>query len=335
MSLFKKMQYFLQFIIVVFLCVILFQSNASAYESASLSGETPGSFNVHNGAAAYSIPIKVPPGVNKLEPRLGLKYNSHAPDGLLGLGWSISGLSVIYRGGATIAQDGFNGGVSYNERDRFFMNGQRLIAISGSNGGIGSEYRTEIDGFFKIVSEGSAGSGPSFFTVTTRNGLIMEYGKTADSQVEAQGATSGSVQQWMLNKVRDTSGNELTYTYHEDNANGESHVTRIDYAGGKNSVRFEYEVRHDPMVKYLAGSKNSIAKRLKSVKSYARNGGVDTLVKEYRLSYKPSSNYAKSLLESVQEFDLSENALPALRFTWDIGANGFDSHANWLSMSLT
>jgi hypothetical protein len=37
------------------------------------------------------------------------------------------------------------GGVNYDDNDRYCLDGQRLIAISGQNGKSGSEYRTEID----------------------------------------------------------------------------------------------------------------------------------------------------------------------------------------------
>ncbi|VEN74598.1 conserved hypothetical protein [Candidatus Desulfarcum epimagneticum] len=331
MSRLKKTQIILYFNVFALLCLTVFRVNARADETASLVGQTPGSFNVENGAAAYSIPIMVPPGVNKLEPRPALKYSSRAPNGLLGIGWNISGLSAIHRGGATIAQDGFKGGVYYSSKDRFFLDGRRLIAISGDDGGDGTEYRTEIDGFSKIVSEGSAGSGPASFTVTTRDGMLMEYGGTADSRIEAQGKSS--VRMWMLSKVTDTSGNVMTYTYHENVAEGESRVTRIDYAGGNNSVRFEYEDRHDPVVKYSAGSKISMTQRLKSVKTYADYQGADTLVREYRLNYRASSAHGKSFLESVQEFDGGGSALPPVRFTWETGADGFDSPYQWFQAS--
>jgi hypothetical protein len=39
------------------------------------------------------------------------------------------------------------GGVNYDDNDRYCLDGQRLIAISGQNGKSGSEYRTEIETF--------------------------------------------------------------------------------------------------------------------------------------------------------------------------------------------
>nr|VFK68276.1 MAG: virulence plasmid B protein [Candidatus Kentron sp. UNK]VFK73512.1 MAG: virulence plasmid B protein [Candidatus Kentron sp. UNK] len=122
-----------------------------------------------------------------MQPDLAITYNSNGGNGLLGVGFSLSGLSVITRCGQTIAQDGRKGGIYYDARDRFCLDGQRLIAISGTDGGDGTEYRTEIDGYSKVVSHGQQGIGPAWWRVRTKSGQVMEFGNTADSRIEAQG----------------------------------------------------------------------------------------------------------------------------------------------------
>nr|VFK24181.1 MAG: hypothetical protein BECKMB1821G_GA0114241_100749 [Candidatus Kentron sp. MB]VFK30554.1 MAG: hypothetical protein BECKMB1821I_GA0114274_101631 [Candidatus Kentron sp. MB]VFK75298.1 MAG: hypothetical protein BECKMB1821H_GA0114242_101930 [Candidatus Kentron sp. MB] len=111
-----------------------------------LVGSIPGQLTVQQGAAVYTIPIEVPPGVAPgvidTQPDLAIcPYNSGG-NGLLGVGFSLSGLSVITRCGQTIAQDEQKGGVYYDSRDRFCPDGQRLIAISGTNGGNGAHQRS-------------------------------------------------------------------------------------------------------------------------------------------------------------------------------------------------
>jgi len=123
----------------------------------------PGAFDVSpGGAASYSVPIQLPPGVGGLDPKLALVYNSQAGNGLLGVGWSLAGLSSISRCPKTIPQDDARGVVGYDTNDRYCLDGQRLIAISGADGGNLTEYRTEQDGIAKIVSysEDGATGGP-------------------------------------------------------------------------------------------------------------------------------------------------------------------------------
>ncbi len=175
-----------------------------AQPTPTAAGFIPGSFNVSpSGAAMYTIPIQVPPGTAGMEPKLALVYNSQAGNGGLGVGWSLSGLSSIYRCGRTIAQDGVNTGVTYDNNDRYCLDGQRLVMISpsGTYGGDGVEYRTERESFTKVISHGqipAPGNGPLWFEVRTKSGQIFEYGNTVDSRIEAQGKTS--VRTYQVNK---------------------------------------------------------------------------------------------------------------------------------------
>ncbi len=124
------------------------------------------------------------------------------------------------------------------------MDGQRLVAVSGSYGADGAEYRTEIDTFSKIISHGSAGNGPGWFEVHTKSGQVMEFGHTADSQILAQGKASG--RNWALNKVSDPKTNYFTVSYTNDAANGQFYPIEIDYTGNTaagvppNKVQFVY-----------------------------------------------------------------------------------------------
>ena len=259
----------------VLACVanILIFSPAQALTSPV--GATPGQFRVsESGAATYNIPIAVPPGTAGMQPALSLDYNSQGGNGLLGMGWSLDGLSAITRCPQTQATDGVRGSINFDNNDRFCMGGQRLIVISGGYGGDGAEYRTEIESYNRIISYGTAGNGPAYFKVWTKSGQVMEYGVTNDSRIEAQGKST--VAMWAMNKVQDTVGNYLTVTYTEDNANGQFYPARIDYTGnvGKglatyNSVQFVYEARPDITPMYHAGSlmKNTVRSRKTSARS--------------------------------------------------------------------
>ena len=153
----------------------------TALSAASLAAErfeTPVGFNVSpTGAAGFNIPIEVPPGTAGMVPALSLNYSSQAGNGMLGMGWSLGGLSAIYRCGRTLIQDGVTDTVNYNRNDRYCMNGQRLVAVTGAYGGSSTEYRTERESFTKLVSYGVAGSGSSYFKAWTKAGQIIEFGK--------------------------------------------------------------------------------------------------------------------------------------------------------------
>ncbi|MFL6651392.1 MAG: SpvB/TcaC N-terminal domain-containing protein, partial [Sulfurifustaceae bacterium] len=87
-------------------------------------GATAGDFNVdHNGGANYTIPILGPPGTAGMVPHLALTYTKQVENPIVGVGFSISGLSVITRCGRTKMLDGQKGGASYDSNDRFCLDG--------------------------------------------------------------------------------------------------------------------------------------------------------------------------------------------------------------------
>ena len=89
-------------------------------------GTLPGSASVSGGAAAYTIPITVPPGRRGMQPAMALTYSSRSGNGVMGMGWSLSGLSSIHRCPRTIAQNGSTLGVQMDNTDKLCLNGQRL-----------------------------------------------------------------------------------------------------------------------------------------------------------------------------------------------------------------
>jgi hypothetical protein len=229
------------------LSVGLIWSSATSAQTMSLPGESSVSAA---GAAQYSIPIAVSPGTAGLAPALALSYSSDAGNGLLGMGWQLDGLSSIARCPCTIATDGVYGSINFDANDRFCLDGQRLIAISGNYGADGTEYRTEIESFTKVISRGTAGTGPAWFEVRSKAGQVMEFGNSTDSRLLASEGTTARA--WAVNKVSDTKGNYFTVSYH--NSASQTYPVRIDYTGNAatgltpyNSVRFLYQIRCPPI----------------------------------------------------------------------------------------
>ncbi|MGD0867067.1 MAG: VCBS repeat-containing protein, partial [Rhizomicrobium sp.] len=236
-------------------------------------------------------------------PALSLDYSSqNASDGLEGWGFTLSGLPSVTRCAMTYAQDGIHGGVNFNVNDRFCLEGQRLIAVNGTYGANGTEYRTEIDGFSKIVSYGASGSGPLYFLIWTKSGQIMEFGNTADSRgplvsptctypSTCQTGPAGTVRVWAVDKISDTRGNYIQVTYDNgtpDTTYGQVYPTKIAYTGNTvtglmpyNSVQFAYTTRIDDPPTYQAGALLQTTKLLSNIETYAGT----TLVHNYYLQY--------------------------------------------------
>src|SRR5882672_7775724 len=136
---------------------------AVATSAQAAAGRTPGNFAVSaSGAAQYSISLWAPAGIHGVQPSLALVYSSRAGDGYFGVGWSLSGLSSVYRCSKTWAQDGLNRDVRDDLSDRFCLDGNQLKISGGTYGATGSTYQTEIETFSRVTANGSAGNGPAY-----------------------------------------------------------------------------------------------------------------------------------------------------------------------------
>jgi len=235
---------------------------------------------------------------------------------LLGVGWSLSGLSAITRCPQTTAQDNNIHGVDFSANDRFCLDGQRLVPEDGNYsdyGASGKEYRTEINSFSKIISYGSAGTGPAWFKVWTKDGKIIEFGDTADSFIEAiqisDGLPKNQARVWAARKISDTTGNYMEFVYEEDQLNGAYRVNRVNYSGV--TVTFSYSERQDKVFRNYAGTKTSILKRLSSISISNASGSVQS----YDLSYELSAVSSISLVSSIR-FCGGATCFQGIVFNW-------------------
>jgi len=242
-------------------------------------GSLPGQLSVEQGVANYSIPIGVPPGVAGVEPELALTYSSMGGAGYMGLGWSLSGFSAITRCSRTLVQDDAVTGIEWRRDDRYCLDGQRLILVSGVYGENGSEYRTELDGFSRIRAYGSAGEGPAKFKVETKAGQTIEYGYTEDSRIEAHGRTEAVA--WALNKLTDAVGNSLKIHYYEEEEHTEYYPKDVLYSGNRIAFGYVDLPSSDSKPKYLSSVKFRATRRLHNI-----NVNSDgQLVTKYKFTY--------------------------------------------------
>jgi hypothetical protein len=282
----------------------------------------PGKFGVNaTGAATYNIPIVVPPGTAGMKPSLSLSYNSQSGNGLLGVGWALEGLASIVRCPRTMAQDGVIGSVNNDSNDRFCLDGQRLVAISGVYGADGTEYRTEIESFARVIQH-TRPDGEPWFEVHTKTGQIMWFGQWGDSTILSPEAVTRT---WLLKRVTDTMGNYFTITYTNDTTNEQAYPSRIDYTandsnglGAYNSVQFVYASRPDIVPVYMQGYLARLMVRLTNVQTFSGS----SLVADYRLAYEQSPGTQLSRMTSVTLCAGDGTCLPATTFAWANAPNG-------------
>ena len=151
-------------------------------QATIVAGRTPVEFAVsQSGAATYRIPCGCRRASGAVELPLALVYNSRGGNGTLGVGWSLTGLSVITRCNRLGRRTVWLAALRTNSAIAYCLDGQQLKLVSGTYGVAGSVYATEIEAYSRIVANGAVGTGPASFSLTTKNGLVYDYG--TDSEV--------------------------------------------------------------------------------------------------------------------------------------------------------
>jgi RHS repeat-associated protein len=269
--------------------------------------ETSGDLSVSlSGGASYKVPIKVPPGIDNVKPNIELVYNSQATNGIAGYGWNVSGSSVITRIASTKYHDNEIDPVDYDSYDRFALDGQRLILVSGTYGASGAIYETENHSNIKVQSYGTSpyGSsyGPSYFKVSYPDGTYAYYGTSSSSRSKSDYA----ITYWA-----NSNGVYIHYYYYTyDNG---LILNKIKY-GGKNSsahmneVRFIYGTRKRPEQAYVGGTRFISKKLLTQIQVYS--GGIG--FKNYVLSHNYNTlgyNRLVSVTEKTGDNSLSHSPI--------------------------
>ncbi len=294
------------------------------------AGALPGTMGVGNGAATYSLPIALPPGVAGVQPSLSLNYSSTDSGGVAGLGWSVAGVSSIDRCGRNFAINNTTDVARFLPADRLCLDGQQLILINGNHDNDSdywrdsAEYRTEIDTFSRIRA--TLANGHRSFTVETKTGQTLIYGDRADTYLLGQGRSDELAHRWWLSGSTDRSGNTIGYWYNLDAASGESRLAQIRWGGNTRSgqamfvkAELQYETRPDAQVAYVSGSHFDARLRLKSIVTSTEtqaDGSGGTSALRYNLAYELSASSGRSLLKSVQACDAGGVCLPATKFEW-------------------
>lgn len=318
---------------------------------ATSPGSSPYAASVNRfGDGIISVPFKIAPGVNGLEPNIGLIYSDGRrrtrisetlPEDILGYGWRLSGFSEIRRcvtnqpSGARIELDG---------SDSLCLDGEPLVLISGSGTHLsdGALYRTLRDSFqlIQFHDESNRFDGEvNWFSVLLPSGEVREYGRTRNSRLNTfrvgqvfggPSATFG----WSITKSTDTFGNEINYSYYKDLIEGINYPAAITYGNNNDArVEFLYGTRSDappqPFQPSTADGPQQQLVLLHTVNIYIDN----TLIREYRLVTEeepadPGVEHYRRL-QQIQECGYDDNGLNRaclnpLALTWDEVGSGND-----------
>lgn len=288
-------------------------------------GRIPGTFSVNQaGASTYTVPIEFPAGVNNMQPAISAVYNSQAGKGLVGWGWSLSGLSSIMRTQKTVYYDGVEKDISWNNQDSLVLDGQRMILVKRLS--TYHEYRLESDPTIRVYGYDIQSWGPSYFKAFSKSGLTMTYGnpQTETSYIlmygDAANGTDPVKAGWNLIEVEDANGNFMKIDYyHSDLGYKGNVINKIIYGGNKRagttgdiSVFFKYAKRPDDILNYIAGKESLQQLRLTQINTVVGT----TQEKEYRFSYQ-SGNISR--LSSIDFYEGYNKIYDPLEFSYGGG----------------
>ena len=276
------------------------------------------------GAATYTLDIEAPDG-GALTPHIALAYDSQQGGyGLAGYGIGLTGFSAITRGGSDLFHDGAQRGVSHTAADNLFLDGKRLVFVSGTHGQDGATYVVEGDPYTRVVLHGDIGAGApsSWFTVTTPAGMTWEYGRTPDSRLAyTNGRGQARVASWHVSKGTDRHAGTIAYTYatsglcvrpvsvtygtNEAQARGLIGKVAFAYRSlGANTRPFTLEDRHGQHDLCLSAVTTSLN---------------DSVYRTYTLTYDESLDLSSgkwTRLTKVEEANGRGEKFPPVKLTW-------------------
>ncbi|SHO56826.1 RHS repeat domain-containing protein [Vibrio quintilis] len=268
-------------------------------------GTLPGELSITQGVASYQIPLELPQGRGGNTPQLALEYSSrgdvHSP---MSVGFSLSGVTSIERCSSNQFTDQQYLPAENSPRDKFCMNGSRMVVADGVRGEDGSVYFLQQDDLTRLTLTNDASDSTSYFVAKTKSGEQMTYRFHTQTQ------------SWLLSETTNTTQtNPVKYTYTDS-----GDISRIDYD------IYQVEFKYQPMPnsdfrlsrKKMDGELYSSANRLDKIEISAG----DTLKNYYQLNYLSKSETQTSsidghYLRSLQYCDNNNQCLPATTFEWN------------------
>lgn len=206
-------------------------------KSSDMSSFTVGSIPIQSGVTptggkTYTIPIKTVPGYH-LEPELSIFYNSQSGNGVVGYGWSISGLSSIEIRNKNVFYDGTQVSAMYTDTSACYsLNGEPIV--KSENIMKGYELATA-KGNIQIHKTKNDCATPAYFEALYPDGsrAIFGFKNNNESQIS-----------YPLTEYEDIEGNKMSFEY--EMVENAYYLKSVSYGMNAKTV-FEYsDRRHDP-----------------------------------------------------------------------------------------
>ena len=251
-----------------------------------------------NGSFSQTANIEVP-AFRGLEPNLVLSYDSsrsvrYEPgrsDQLLGLGWTISGLSVIER-----ASPG-RGAPRFDSNDVYMLDREELVTCaniaSSASCGAGGTHSTKVENYRRVTFS----SGANEWYVWQRNGTKLTYKSVGVLGGSSSNSNTALNYRWLLQEAKDTNGNTVSYSYWCDGLPN-CYPNLITYNG--TTVQFYREARPTSQkITYATGAGiGAINYRTNTIS--VKVGA--SLARAYALTYEQSPSTQLARLTKIQQY---------------------------------
>jgi YD repeat-containing protein len=296
--------------LIALLFLICFVSLAHAAEQTIwYAYQTP----LFSGSYSYGSQVDLPPGTHGMTPLLSVSYNSYLAKnkaGWVGAGWEIP---------TSYIQANTDGTFS------LFLNGAKHKLILAADG----RYHTTIETYLKIEKKtGATNEKGAYWTVIDTSGTEYRFGSTLDSENiinTSDPAITPYVWRWSLDRIKDSNGNCIYYTYAENpttNDKGAVYLSKIEYnTEKKRLVEFILENNDRPDMSLIIdqGSEVQEARRLAEIRVSVDGQPAKKLVLRYAFSAPANT----SLLTSITKYGSDwSTALPAEQFEYTSFSDG-------------
>ncbi len=263
------------------------------------------------GDAQYHLPIWVPPGRAGIQPSLSLDYSSGSGNGLVGTGWTLSGLSRITRCKGLRTNGAPGRPILWSDGDSYCLDGEELVPLDTDR--VAYKKFHDDGSLIRHVGASTAADGTSViehFVVYGTDHRIQTFGATADSRVVVnRDLPAATTMTWAISRLEDRAGNFFTVSY-APALGGDILPHEIDYTGSatdpttQRSVTFVYDSARPDIDDRLVGEQPFYyAERLIRFEMQAPNVAGLTPLRTFSLRYDTSATTGRSLLTHVAECD--------------------------------